>query len=114
MIVIYQRIHIFQRNAYSIRIHLALHKISLYDEKALKCILFIVSFLVLMYIYYISTEWWDLKNPDEKHDTLPEIWQGHNIVDYIDPDIMEKLDVLEKEEEGREKAGFYDNDEVFQ
>ncbi|XP_039267970.2 GTP-binding protein 4-like [Styela clava] len=56
-------------------------------------------------------KWWDLKNPDEKHDTLPEIWQGHNIADYIDPDIMDKLKSLEKEEEEKEEAGFYDDDE---
>lgn len=27
-------------------------------------------------------------NEDEKHDKIPEMWQGHNIADYIDPDIM--------------------------
>lgn len=27
-------------------------------------------------------------NEDEKHDKLPEVWEGHNIADYIDPDIM--------------------------
>lgn len=27
--------------------------------------------------------------PDEyKYDTIPEIWEGHNIADYIDPDIF--------------------------
>jgi len=29
-----------------------------------------------------------LPNPDEKYDIIPEIWQGHNIADYVDPDIM--------------------------
>lgn len=24
----------------------------------------------------------------EKYDKIPEIWEGHNIADYIDPDIM--------------------------
>merc|ERR1711878_190350 len=38
-------------------------------------------------------------------------WQGHNIADFIDPDIMEKLEALEKEEEARERAGYYDSDE---
>ena len=28
-----------------------------------------------------------LPNPDEKYDIIPEIWQGHNIADYVDPDI---------------------------
>lgn len=62
---------------------------------------------------FCSSEWWDLKNPEEKDDVIPEIWQGHNIADFIDPDIMEKLEALEKEEEEREDAGLYDNDEVM-
>lgn len=33
--------------------------------------------------------------------------QGHNIADYIDPDIFEKLAELEKEEELREETGMY-------
>lgn len=51
-----------------------------------------------------------LPNPDEKYDIIPEIWQGHNIADYVDPDIMRKLEELEKEEELREKAGMYESD----
>lgn len=27
-------------------------------------------------------------NQDEKYDVIPEIWEGHNISDYIDPKIM--------------------------
>lgn len=37
-----------------------------------------------------------LANDDEKYDVIPEHWHGHNIADYIDPDIMEKLSALEK------------------
>merc|ERR1711872_427206 len=48
---------------------------------------------------------------DQKYDIVPETWNGHNIADFIDPDIMEKLDALEKEEEAREAAGFYDEEE---
>jgi len=48
---------------------------------------------------------------DQKYDIIPETWNGHNIADFIDPDIMEKLDALEKEEEARELAGFYDSEE---
>jgi len=48
---------------------------------------------------------------DQKYDVIPETWNGHNIADFIDPDIMEKLDALEKEEEAREQAGFYDSEE---
>merc|ERR1712110_506118 len=48
---------------------------------------------------------------DQKYDVIPETWQGHNIADFIDPDIMEKLEALEKEEEARERAGFYESEE---
>ena len=48
---------------------------------------------------------------DEKYDVIPETWHGHNIADYVDPDIMKKLEALEKEEELREKAGVYDSGE---
>merc|ERR1712142_318664 len=48
---------------------------------------------------------------DQKYDVIPEHWNGHNIADYIDPDIMEKLEQLEKEEEARERSGFYDSEE---
>lgn len=56
-------------------------------------------------------KYWDLMNEDEKHDKIPEVWEGHNIADYIDPDIMKKLEELEKEEELKERAGEYDSDE---
>jgi len=36
----------------------------------------------------LSVENYILPNPDEKYDVIPEIWQGHNIADYVDPDIM--------------------------
>ncbi|GAB1609822.1 nucleolar GTP-binding protein 1-like [Argonauta hians] len=52
---------------------------------------------------------WDLANPDEKYDVMPEIWEGHNVADFIDPNIMQKLEALEKEEELRIAAGYYDN-----
>ncbi|XP_015609023.1 nucleolar GTP-binding protein 1 [Cephus cinctus] len=45
---------------------------------------------------------------DQKYDIIPEIWEGHNVADYIDPDIFEKLNALEREEELREEAGVYD------
>lgn len=47
--------------------------------------------------------------PDEyKYDVIPEFWEGHNIADYIDPEIFKKLEELEREEGLREQAGFYD------
>jgi len=54
---------------------------------------------------------WDLTNNDERYDVIPEIYRNKNIADFIDPDIMEKLEELEREEEAREEAGFYDIDE---
>ena len=33
-------------------------------------------------------EHYDLANPSEKYDVIPEVWEGHNIADFIDPDIM--------------------------
>ncbi|XP_034941870.1 nucleolar GTP-binding protein 1 [Chelonus insularis] len=45
---------------------------------------------------------------DQKYDIIPEMWEGHNIADYIDPEIFEKLNQLEKEEDMRIAAGMYD------
>lgn len=39
-------------------------------------------------VVFAFKEYWDLMNEDEKHDKIPEVWEGHNIADYIDPDIM--------------------------
>ncbi|CAJ0599538.1 unnamed protein product, partial [Cylicocyclus nassatus] len=39
-----------------------------------------------------------------------EIWEGHNIADFVDPEIEKKLPDLLAEEELREKAGEYDSD----
>ena len=50
------------------------------------------------------------QNPEEKYDVIPELWNGHNIADFVDPEIFERLEALEKEEDMREKAGFYNND----
>lgn len=55
-------------------------------------------------------KYWDLMNPSEKYDKVPELWEGHNIADYIDPDIMKKLEQLEEEEGLRQAAGEYDSD----
>lgn len=44
---------------------------------------------------------------EERYDIIPEIWEGHNIADYIDPEIFDKLAELEKEEELREETGMY-------
>lgn len=44
---------------------------------------------------------------EEKYDKIPEIWEGHNIYDFVDPQILQKLEHLEKEEKLREEAGYY-------
>lgn len=45
---------------------------------------------------------------EEKYDVAPELWQGLNVADFIDPKIMERLKKLEEEEDRREEQGFYD------
>lgn len=54
--------------------------------------------------YLLADEEW-------KQDVIPEFWEGHNVADFIDPDIEEKLDALEREEERLEQEGFYDVNE---
>lgn len=44
---------------------------------------------------------------EEKYDIAPELWRGHNIADFVDPDIVERLKKLEAEEERREREGYY-------
>ncbi|KAI0032700.1 P-loop containing nucleoside triphosphate hydrolase protein [Vararia minispora EC-137] len=51
-----------------------------------------------------------LKNDEWKEDMIPEIMDGKNIADFIDPDIEEKLEALEREEERLAAEGFYDDD----
>ena len=46
----------------------------------------------------------------ERYDDIPEIIDGKNIADYIDPDIMKRLEELEREEEMREEAGVYNSE----
>nr|CAG4648538.1 EOG090X02QX [Polyphemus pediculus] len=47
--------------------------------------------------------------PDDfKYDVIPEFWENKNIADFIDPDIMAKLEQLEREEELRIESGQYD------
>ncbi|KAI9143635.1 putative NOG1-nucleolar G-protein required for 60S ribosomal subunit biogenesis [Paraphysoderma sedebokerense] len=46
-----------------------------------------------------------------KYDVIPEIMDGKNIADFVDPDIEAKLDDLEREEEKLEAEGYYDDEE---
>ncbi|KAG0863971.1 hypothetical protein G6F26_011534 [Rhizopus arrhizus] len=52
-----------------------------------------------------------LENDDWKYDIIPEFLDGHNVADFIDPEIEEKLEALEREEERLEQEGFYQSDE---
>lgn len=52
-----------------------------------------------------------LDNPEWKHDRIPEIYDGKNVYDFIDPEIEAKLQALEEEEERLEAEGYYDSDE---
>jgi len=60
----------------------------------------------------VPAENYILKNPEWKYDIIPEIWDGKNIADFIDPDIEEKLLALEREEEELIQNGFYNNDDL--
>ncbi|KAH9458635.1 hypothetical protein MJO28_005711 [Puccinia striiformis f. sp. tritici] len=51
-----------------------------------------------------------LDNDDWKQDNIPEIINGKNIADFVDPDILSKLEELELEEERLEAEGFYESD----
>ena len=52
-----------------------------------------------------------MENPEWKFDVIPEIMDGKNVADFIDPDIEEKLEALEREEERLIAEGFYDSEE---
>jgi nucleolar GTP-binding protein len=52
-----------------------------------------------------------LEDPDWKYDIQPEVLDGKNVADFIDVDIMEKLEALEREEEKLEAEGFYQSDD---
>jgi nucleolar GTP-binding protein len=52
-----------------------------------------------------------LENPEWKEDRIPEVFNGKNVYDFIDPDIEEKLAALEAEEEKLEADGYYESDE---
>ncbi|KAJ3351103.1 Nucleolar GTP-binding protein 1 [Kappamyces sp. JEL0680] len=52
-----------------------------------------------------------LANDDWKYDTIPEIMDGKNIADFIDPEIEAKLEALEREEERLIAEGFYQSEE---
>ncbi|KAI8324407.1 P-loop containing nucleoside triphosphate hydrolase protein [Martensiomyces pterosporus] len=50
-----------------------------------------------------------LSNDEWKYDAIPEIMDGKNVADFVDPDIEEKLAELEREEEKLAAEGLYDS-----
>ncbi len=48
-------------------------------------------------------EQYRLENPEWKYDVLPEMIDGKNVIDYIDPDIDRMLEELEREEEQQQE-----------
>jgi nucleolar GTP-binding protein len=52
-----------------------------------------------------------LGDPEWNHDKIPEVWNGKNVYDFVDPEIEAKLAALEEEEEKLEAEGFYESDE---
>jgi nucleolar GTP-binding protein len=52
-----------------------------------------------------------LADKEWNHDKIPEVWNGKNIYDFVDPDIETKLAALEEEEEKLEADGYYESDE---
>jgi nucleolar GTP-binding protein len=55
-----------------------------------------------------------LDDPEWKEDKVPQIFDGKNVYDFIDPDIEARLAALEKEEESLEADGYYDTEESLE
>jgi nucleolar GTP-binding protein len=55
-----------------------------------------------------------LENPEWKEDRIPEVYDGKNVYDFIDPEIEAKLAALEEEEERLEAEGFYESEEELE
>lgn len=49
--------------------------------------------------YIPEEEHYILENEDWRYDKWPEFFQGKNVADFYDPEIVAKLDALEEEEE---------------
>lgn len=55
-----------------------------------------------------------LEDESWKNDIMPEILDGKNVYDFLDPEIGAKLAALEAEEERLEKEGFYESEEEME
>lgn len=60
---------------------------------------------------YERNKKYDLADDDWKFDSIPEIIDGKNIADFIDPDILARLEELEREEEERMARSAQDEDD---
>lgn len=49
-------------------------------------------------------ELWAAVAECERRDVLPEVWSGHNIADFVDADVDERLAALEAEEDAAAAA----------
>jgi nucleolar GTP-binding protein len=65
-------------------------------------------------VYNINLKKTYLLEDDEwKNDKIPEVYNGRNVYDFIDPDIEEKLKALEEEEERLTAEGYYDESDYL-
>ena len=60
-------------------------------QKNMQCIRLIIYFINFdtISIFTLSLGEYNLHNEDEKYDIVPEIYEGKNIADFIDPEIMQ-------------------------
>ncbi|KAI8840586.1 P-loop containing nucleoside triphosphate hydrolase protein [Chytridium lagenaria] len=50
-----------------------------------------------------------LRSDEWKYDSIPEIMDGKNVADFVDPEIEARLEALEREEERLVAEGFYED-----
>lgn len=55
-----------------------------------------------------------LQDPSWKYDRMPELLDGKNVADFVDPEIEAKLLALDEEEERLEREGYYDSDQEIE
>ena len=61
--------------------------------------------------YFPQREEFKLENPDWKYDVWPEIMDGKNVFDFVDKDILKKVEALEQEELEIKEKGLSLNDD---
>lgn len=57
-------------------------------------------------MYLLIVEHYLLKNDEEKYDVVPEIWEGHNIADFVASNVKDMLESIRDEEEAKIQAGY--------